>query len=253
MVESAQLALMGVVALAFLLEAVVGFGATVLTVSLGALFLPLETLLPVFVPVNFALSLYLVSRHFRSAHVGLLVRRVLPFMLVGMAVGLFSSGLFERHLLLTVLGLFVVVMSTLQLVGLLSASGETPPPLPRRIAWPMLLIGGFIHGLFGSGGPMVVYVLAREGYEKATFRATLAVLWLVLNGLLIVDFVRQGRLNATTLGDSLLLVPPLLLGIAAGEWLFARVEARTFRLLMFSVLGLAGLSLTLRNAWKLWA
>ena len=54
--------LAAVVALAFTIEATIGFGATVITVALGALFLPIDALLPVYIPVHIMLSASIVLR-----------------------------------------------------------------------------------------------------------------------------------------------------------------------------------------------
>ena len=55
-------ALAALVAVAFAVEATVGFGSTVLVVTVGAQWLPLEELLAAFVPVSLVLSAVLLGR-----------------------------------------------------------------------------------------------------------------------------------------------------------------------------------------------
>ena len=69
----APYALGGFILLAYTLEAITGFGSIVIALSLGALLLPIEQLLPVLVPLNICMTGYLVSRHWR-----LIDRRLLP-------------------------------------------------------------------------------------------------------------------------------------------------------------------------------
>ena len=49
---STVLLLQAIVLIAFIAEAAIGFGATVVTVTLAVLFVPLNVILPAFVPVN---------------------------------------------------------------------------------------------------------------------------------------------------------------------------------------------------------
>ena len=55
-----------------------------------------------------------------------------------------------------------------------------------------LALGGIAHGLFGTGGPMIVYVARRRLADKLAFRSTLAVLWLALNAALLTKFITTG-------------------------------------------------------------
>lgn len=181
----AALGLAAIVALAFTVEASLGFGATVVTVALGSMILPIDAILPSYVPLNLLMSGYLVARYRREVDGSLLGRRVLPAVLVGMPLGMLAFSRFDERWLKVAFGAFVVLLALLEL----SSSG-TPSklrkPLPRALGALMLSIGGVAHGAFGTGGPMVVYVLGRElGDDKARFRATLSVLWLVLNAVQI--------------------------------------------------------------------
>ncbi len=224
---------------AFLAEATVGFGATVVTVALGAFLLELDVLLPAFVPLNIVLSTYLVSRYWKSVDWKLLLKRVVPLMGLGLPAGMVLFTLGEDRLLKIVFGAFVVILSTIELVRLFRQKGESKPlGTPARVI--LLLLGGVVHGMFATGGPMAVYVAGREIDDKTSFRSTLAALWLILNLALVVGYALGGSLSMETGQISLVLIAPLLLGILAGEWLHHRVKASIFRGLLFGLLLLAG-------------
>jgi uncharacterized membrane protein YfcA len=242
-----QVALLLVVALAFTVETVVGFGATVVVVSLGALFVPLEQLLPTFVPVNLALSCWLVGRNLRAVQWRLLGRRLLPALLVGMAVGMgLLAGLPSRRMLV-VFGALVVGLSVRELLAMRRIDAPPPAPLSRPAAALVLTSGGVVHGVFGTGGPLIVFVLARQLHEKGAFRATLAVLWVLLNGLLVLGYLFNDRIDASTLRGSATLVVALLFGLFVGQKVHDRVDAVRFRKGLFSMLLIAGLVLALRS------
>lgn len=247
---SAIAVLVAIVFAAFVTEAAVGFGATILTVTLGAHLMPITVLLPSFVPLNMLLSLWIVLRHRHDVALGHLGRRVLPAVGVGMLVGmgLYRFGTPEQ--LLLAFGLFVVVLSAAELHKALRTLArrdaahldDTPDATPddAPIApWQSLAMlgsGGLIHGMFGSGGPMIVYVAGRELHDKGRFRATLAALWFLLNGALVAHYLQVGDLNLETARISALLLPALVLGIAAGERAHHRLPQRLFRITVWAVL-----------------
>jgi uncharacterized protein len=235
-----------IVGLAFFTEAIVGFGATVLSITFVGLWLPIEAILPVLVPVNMVLSLALVVRGARQVDVRLLLRRVGPLVALGTVAGL---GLFQRGSgggLALAFALFVIVLALVELVALRRASDVSRPPMGALPASALLLLGGVVHGIFGSGGPLVVYVAGREIDDKARFRATLAALWLALNGALVASYARSGMLNRETLRASLWLLPAVPLALVAGEWVHRRVAVRPFRTAVWSLLLFGGLALAAR-------
>jgi len=103
--------------------------------------------------------------------------------------------------------------------------------------------GGFFHGLFASGGPLVVYFASREIPEKGRFRATLSTLWLTLNTVLLISYAFTGRPLAGAATRAAALAPALVAGIVVGEVLHARVDERAFRWIVQGLLFLTGLFL----------
>jgi hypothetical protein len=233
-----------VVLFAFLAETVLGFGATVLAVTFGAHLYPIGELLPALVPVNLAVSIYILARYHEAIDRRLLLRRILPFMGLGLPAGLLVFNLQDNQLLKIVFAAFVVVLSSAELVRHLRRAREARP-LPPLGGAALLVAGGFIHGVYGSGGPMVVYVASREIADKGRFRSTLSALWLLLNLVLLGNYVFTGALDGGTLKMSAALLLPVTLAVAAGEWIHGRVAARAFRIAVTALLLFAGIALLL--------
>lgn len=238
--------LCAIVALAFFTEAAIGFGSTVITVTLGAHLVRLDVLLPAFVPLNLLLSTYMVSRHHAHIDWRTLGRRLAPPMGAGMAAGLVVYRLGTPRGLLLPFSLFVTALAAIELWRL-RAGTMAARPLPRLAERSLLALGGVVHGLYGSGGPMVVYCASRLVTEKSAFRSTLSLLWLVLNVALLVQFATLGQLGAQSIRLSAYLGGSLLVGLLAGEWAHGRLGERLFRLAMYAVLGVAGGSLAVRT------
>lgn len=240
-----------VVLIAFVSEALVGFGATVITVTLGAHLYPLDVLLPAFVPVNLALSAYLVLRYHDAIDRAVLLRRVLPLVGLGMPVGMIVFHLREQVLLQVLFAAFVVALAALELGRAFARPSDAPRPLAFPAAAAALILGGFIHGVFGSGGPMIVYYASRTIRDKTRFRSTLSALWLVLNAILVTNYSVSGMITAETGMLSAALVPALLVGAFLGERIHGRVRERPFRLSVFLLLLLAGSVLLVRGILKM--
>lgn len=239
--HSTDLALALVVFIAVCLEAIVGFGSTVVTVTFGVLFVPLDALLAAYIPVNMVLSLGIAVRDRRAIDTSLLFHRMLPLVGLGTLVGI---ALFHPALtrpLLIVFGLSVVALSALQLNAITHPERLSSPPSRLRSNL-LLTLAGILHGLFGVAGPLVVFVLSREVTDKQRFRATLAPLWFVLNAALVANYFRLHLVTASTLTLSASFLPALALGALAGQALHTRVAETPFKLAVSVTLLLAGLA-----------
>lgn len=247
-----MLALAAVVFLAFVSEAMAGFGATIITVTLAAHLMPVHEILALFLPVNVLMSLWLVLRNGSHIDGAMLGRRILPWMGAGLVAGLALAGLGDELSLKAAFGALVVVLAGFELVRIVRIEA-LPSPLSRPRAALALLAAGLIHGVFATGGPLVVWVMGREIADKARFRATLSALWLVLNGVMVATYLRAGTVTAETLRSSAALLIPLVLGAIVGEHLHRRLPIRQFRLCVFLLLAFAGVSLLVRTLLAMFA
>lgn len=249
------LALLAVsVALAFFLEAVTGFGGTLVAVSLGGALLPVRELLPAILPLNLVVSTIIVGRNHTAVDVPLLFRRVLPAMLLGFPVGavLFRwlgarSGALEGALGLVVLGVTGARLwaAHASIPTRPELTHEGPQAAGRMIA--ALGLAGVVHGAVGVGGPIVVMTLGRLGLDKHVFRATLSALWALLGVALLVSYGVAGVLDAASLHLTLLLAPAMVLGLVAGQLVHARLDPVRFRTAVDALLVAAGVVLVGRS------
>lgn len=248
---TATLVALAVVALiAFGTEGAIGFGGTVIAASVGAQLVPLDALLPAFVPVNMALSLWLLATGWRSIAWRVLALEVVPLVAAGAAIGLALFHLPAKRALAAAFGGFVAGLATLQLLRPAGA------PLARPWRAAMLGAGGVAHGLFGTGGPMIVYVLRRRrlgdgndpAADKRAFRATLAVLWFVLNAALLANFASLGLYGRRTFEHGAAIALAVLPGLWIGERVHRALDAARFERVVWALLLCAGAALAIRSA-----
>jgi uncharacterized membrane protein YfcA len=239
-------ALLALIALAaFTTESAIGFGATVIMVSVGAQLVPLDVVLPAWVPLNLAMSAFLVLRNRQHIAWRFLLVEIVPLVAIGTATGLALFHLPNKTLFAAILGVFVVALALFQLLR------PATRPLTRAWQFAFLAIGGITHGLFGTGGPMIVYVARRRLPDAAAFRATLCILWLVLNLGLVANYLALGLFTRTTSTYSVLIAAAIVPGVFLGNKLHHALPARTFERGVWLVLLVAGATLAVRSALAL--
>jgi len=242
----APVALGASILLAYTLEAVTGFGSIVIALSLGALVLPIDQVLPVLVPLNICMTGYLVRRHWKMVDRSLLLGTILPAMVCGTALGYLLLPYLDTQALKAAFGALVLWFAARELWRMRHAT--TPPRRPRWLTRLLAFGAGISHGLFASGGPLLVYGLAGTRLDKTRLRATLMTVWLTLNGLLTLAFLVDGRLQPA-LPQVAAYAPLLLVGVWLGERLHRRFDERHFRIAIYLLLLITGLLLL--APWKL--
>jgi uncharacterized membrane protein YfcA len=243
LLDPGLLVTLGIIALAaFTTEGAIGFGGTVLAASIGAQVVSLDLLLPAFVPLNMVLSSWLLARGISAVAWRLLFVEVAPAVGIGAAVGLVLFHVPAKGMLALVFAVFVVGLAVFQLAR--PSTGELGKPL----RYGLLLIGGIAHGLFATGGPMIVYVVRRRLADKRAFRATLAFLWLSLNTAVLINYLTAGVYHRATVEVGGVLALTILPGLWLGERVHRKLDASKFERVVWIVLLLAGLALAIRSA-----
>lgn len=225
---------------AFTTEAMTGFGSIVIALSLGALVLPISEILPVLVPLNIVMSGTLSWRHRHHIHWPTLWKLILPLMVLGTLAGYGLRPWLGEDFLRQGFGALVLWFSSRELWRLFKGIEVRSHARWWSRCW--MFLAGITHGLFASGGPLLVYALSGLQLDKQRFRATLILVWLSLNSLLTVVFLLDGSLlpAAPRIG---LLVPVVIAAMLLGEWLHHRVNEARFRQAVFVVLWMTGLIL----------
>lgn len=223
--------------LAFTTEAATGFGSIVIALALGALVLPIAQILPVLVPLNIVMSSTLSWRHRHAIHWPTLWKLILPLMVVGTLAGYGLRPWLGDQLLKNAFGVLVLWFSARELWRMWrGAVASSHGGVWARI-W--MFMAGITHGLFASGGPLLVYALSGLTLDKQRFRATLILVWLALNSLLTLVFLLDGSLLPAAPRIAML-VPVVIVAMVLGEVLHHRVNEQRFRQAVFVVLAVTG-------------
>ena len=190
---------------AYFIRGITGFGSGLIAVPLLALFMPLQSVVPLVLLLDFTASLVLGGLHFKRVRwdeVGILI----PFSVVGVAFGTGLLVSLPQAPMLIVLALSVLVFA---LRSLLNLHGEKP--VSRLWAIPAALTGGTVGGLFGTGGPPYVIYLAHRIRDKGESRATLSALFFIEGLTRIVSFLIVGLLLTPGVWSAYAVALPLVL------------------------------------------
>ncbi len=226
-------------------ETVLGFGSTIIAMALAIYVFPLETLLPVLVILGLLQSIWLVGRWFRHIQWRVLVVKILPATIVGMIIGIYyRTQVANITQLLIILAIFIMAVSVMEIV-LIYKTRAAGGSLVWYLGIPILVVGGIVHGIFATGGPLIVYYCSRELKEPADFRATISTLWLILNVALVGNLYSAGQINIDTLTITGIVLPGLIAGIVLGS--FMKFRTLVFKVLIYAILFIAGLLLLIKQ------
>jgi uncharacterized membrane protein YfcA len=242
--ESNLIWLATIVLISYTTQAMSGFGSTILALTLGAHFYPIEVLLPVLVPLDMLINLYLITRHYRQVSRQLLFRSILPAMGVGVLTGIIAFQFIEGKLLKKIFGLLVILLAGRELFRLFR-NRQDQIILSNFRATVYIISAGIVHGIYASGGPLLIYAVSKLDLPKSVFRSTLAAVWFIFSIILTTAYSIAGNLTSNSIRYFLILLPVILVGILLGEWLHHRIAEFRFKIFVFAVLLFAGASICL--------
>ena len=165
-----------VVAIAYLIRGVAGFGSGLIAIPLLALILPLSVVVPVIAMLDLLASFSHGIGNRRDIRWKEILT-LLPFSLVGIGTAIYLFKTVDPNLLSMILAIFVILYSLYNLLW-----ENMPAGLSRLWAMPWGAVGGLINALFGTGGPFYVIYLKLRGLGKDELRASIATI-LLFDGL----------------------------------------------------------------------
>ncbi|HEB59489.1 MAG TPA: sulfite exporter TauE/SafE family protein [Gammaproteobacteria bacterium] len=231
---------LAIIALAYVVRGIVGFGSGLICVPLLVFFLPLTVVVPLVVLLDYIASAthgIHNRRHIQWRELSV----VLPFSLIGVLVALYVLRQFELEHLLLALGIFLISY------GLYSLSPFTPKRRYSRL-WgiPGGLLAGLVGTLFATGGPFYVTYLHLRQLDKTAFRASFATLFLIDGAARLTGFVVGGFYNLDLLWLLALSLPTMFIGLYLGGHIHTSLPATMFQRLISVLLLVSGIALVLR-------
>lgn len=239
------LSLVGIVVfITHALEAITGFGCTVLAFPFViALMGDLERAKIILSILAWILAAYFAVTKFKRINwkqFGIIV----TLAGIGLPVGMMLFKALDPVILKKMLGVFIVLSAAMQLTKIFVTSSNSKS-LPSFFSYCFLFFGGIIHGAFAAGGPLIVLYSTKKIADKGQFRATMVMLWTTLNTILMVQYFFERKITGKIVADLAFLLPFLMGGIIVGELIHTKVSEELFKKIIFSSLLLIGIVMTL--------
>lgn len=113
----------------------------------------------------------------------------------------------------------------------------------EKFGVPILIVAGIIHGMFVSGGALLVVYAAETIADKGHFRATISAVWVVLNTVLLMNYIYSGLFTCSTLILGIGSLVPLFLAFMVGNFLYGKISQRIFLKITYILLMISGVSI----------
>jgi len=218
-----------------------GFGSALITVPLAAQFLPLPFVIATFSLVDLSGALRLGLENPRNAVRGEVVRMV-PMIVVGLALGATLLVNLPRAAGMIALGLFISIFALYSLARRASHGMAS-----QRWAYVAGVSGGITGTLFGAGGPPYAIYLAHRPLTKEQYRATLTMTSIFSIGLRAIAFLITGLLvDVKVWIAAAIAIPATLAGIALASRVFRRISREAVMRVVALTLLAVGASLIVR-------
>lgn len=230
-----------VIFLANIIQGITGFAGTVLAMPFSINLVGYQVAKPVLNVLGLLSGIYVFVGNWKNVKWRELLKIVL-IMTGGIIVGIIIKGAFEgkEQLLYKGLGIFIILMATSGLAKM------KKPAESQRDTTILLPIAGIVHGIFVSGGPLLISYLTTKIKDKLTFRATISTVWIFLNSMILIDDIRNGYWTMSLLKTQLIAIPFLFGGMFIGGCLVKRMSQEKFMKLTYILLVISGMSLLVK-------
>lgn len=235
-----------VILLANIIQGITGFAGTILAMPFGLMLVGYDVAKPVLNVLGLFSGIYVFLGN--KEHVNWKeFRKIVMIMIVGIFSGIGIKFLLsgQEGILYRALGVFVIVLALQGLYKQLFA-GEKAEEKPSKGNIFLLIGAGIAHGIFVSGGPLLIGYLTKKIKDKEAFRATISTVWIILNTIILVSDIQSGLWSTELIKTQIITIPFLLAGMMIGGKLYKIMSQRFFMILTYILLFISGTTLLLK-------
>jgi uncharacterized membrane protein YfcA len=231
------------VAAGYFVYGLTGFGSSIIAIPVLTQVVALRTATPVMLILDLAAGLLVGIRGVRLVSKSEL-RRLMPWLSIGLLIGVFVLVAAPEGPLKLLLGLTLLAYSAWRLVSRQGFSTIRP-------VWsvPLGLAGGCLTAIFGTGGPLYTIYLAGRLSDADQRRATISTLITVTALLRLVLFSASGLYKNPEIPMLVLcLLPCGAIGLCLGTWFRGKVSPARLLKALWLVLIVSAINLSARTA-----
>lgn len=214
-----------------------GFGLSALFVASASFILPVSQIVPIALMLEMAASVHMLPSVWR-----LIDWKMYLLILLGCLLAT-PLGVYVLAVM-PVLPARVTVYGLIALVCFLIWRGHRLASTGNGVWVSTGVIAGFLNGVAGIGGLGMMLMFLSTHVNPMVARATMIGMFLALNLYTCAVGYSHGLIDEQTFRRFLVLLPPMICGVAIGQWRFARTQPESFRKMALALLfGLSVLGL----------
>lgn len=222
-----------VVFLTNIIQAITGFAGTVLAMPFSIQLVGKPYAKPVLNAIALLVCIIVVVRNFKKIDWKCLLE-IIVFMGIGMVAGFFLEKYLYSKWFLKIYGIIIVFIAIYYFFV------DNPIKLPKPIGWAIMFLAGIIHMIFVSGGPLLIIAAKNKIKDKETFRATLSMVWVILNSSILVTDAVGGNFSLDQLWILLIMIPTVIVSIIIGKFALKKMSNNLFMKLTCVLLFISG-------------
>lgn len=231
------------------IQGITGFAGTILAMPPSLILVGYDVAKPILNVLGILAGVYMFLTQ-RKYVDWMQVKKVVLVMAVGIVAGFFLKNLLASYdaILYRALGIFVIFLA-IQELWHMSGKDQKPAQTMQGSAGKSmaLLVGaGIVHGMFVSGGPLLIGYLSRAIKDKTGFRATISTIWIILNSIILVQDIAAGMWTKPLLIMQCVSIPFLVAGMFLGSVLVKKMSQEVFMKLTYLLLFMSGILLVFK-------
>lgn len=231
-----------VVSLAAVVHTLAGFGFSLVAIALLPFLLPLSLAVPLVMMMCLLSSLALCI-YYRDSLNWKAIAPLVMSALVAIPLGLAGLHYMPEAIARKVLGSFIVLYVTYDVLRLLTPIFTMPRLESRRWAYLFGAASGFCTGAFTTGGPPLVMYANSKAWSPEQFKGNLPAVYVVALTFALSGHYFEGHLTSELWLLALCCIPFFAAGMGLGILLSKKVDAASFKRIVLSLLGVIGLRL----------
>lgn len=237
-----------VIFLTNVIQGITGFAGTILAMPPGLMLVGYDVAKPILNMLGILAGIYVFLT--QKKHVNWKeLRKVVVIMAFGIFLGFFLKHLLTGYdaVLYKALGIFVIMLAVQGYRNSVRKKNTEEKAVfagkteVKSIA--LLVSSGIVHGMYVSGGPLLIGYLSKTIKEKTGFRATISTIWIILNTIILIQDIHTGLWTQKLLITQMISVPFLIAGMILGSVLVKRMSQELFMKLTYILLFLSGVLL----------
>lgn len=230
-----ELILAVVITLAMFVQGAAGFGSALIAMPIIIQLIGLSVAAPTFALVAQTAGVIVLLRYRQNLDPRR-VWRLLAASLIAIPLSIQVAHSLPEHLVMIGLG---IIMLAYALYALLVP--QMPELKNPRWGYVFGFANGLLHGAYNTGGPPLVIYGSAARWQPADFKTNLQTVFLINGMLVIATHLLKGNITPPVLHYYAIMLPGVLIGLAAGFALDRFISPELFRraiLVMLIVLGL---------------